>query len=208
MKIWGWSDAPRTTRNASCSRIVSVSLIVALGLVMVGCSASANDPMSNPSGEASVQSADSKPVEDLVPERPPRGVNLQALWVRQLELDGQCRGNPQGIDERSCAARDSALREHFFLSADELYDAWISKDAARMRALSHPSNRAWPGRLIPEDLLKHEPAEPKFDCRYDVVSTGEVGCYIKFKDMGNSFYFKWEDDVERGWLVTGFVPDV
>lgn len=135
------------------------------------------------------------------------------LWKTASNLDSSCRGGPSPVDhpeiERICKQRDDALKASFFASNEALYEAWVQRDLEGMRRLAHPSNRDWPGRLIPEDLVKFTPSEGKFgDCTYDVVNSGEAGCYMKMQETGKSFYFHWELSFDRGWLVTGFVPDV
>lgn len=148
------------------------------------------------------------PVAPVPDEKIEDGSDLAVLWQRWQQLNDRCRGasNELSQTEQTCSARDRVQREHFEGSTAAFLNAWRDEDADRMRQLAHPDQRQ--GRRIPDDLLAFTPAEDMFDCRYDVQLTGEVGCYMTVSEGGPGFYFPWDIDYNRGWLVRGYAPDV
>lgn len=136
-----------------------------------------------------------------------------SLWRQWQQLNDVCRGGPPpGVDpgvDQACVDRAAVQREHFDLSTVEFLVAWQQRDAAAMRELAVSASQQMSGRTIPDDLLAYTPAEDAFgDCRYDVAGSGGPGCYMTVLEGGPGFYFIWEMDYDKGWLVQSYAPDV
>lgn len=137
----------------------------------------------------------------------PAAPTRAALWRRWQQLNDTCRGTVNAT--AACTERDAVQEQHARLSAKEFLAAWRSKDATAMRRFAHSDNAAATDRRIPEDLLlSFTPTEAAFDCRYDRTAAEPFGCYISVAELGTSLYFSWDMDLQQGWLVRSYVPDV